>query len=129
MLIPVQPLSEAVLATVPTPVLSAARRLAAVMSDAGLTNGAFYGHFTSKEDLVAVSPRSGRAVSAPEAEPYARWDQWLADGPESELHDHIKVTAAGHGMAGASAARRKPGVAGQVVAALRRSDTRAADRP
>jgi TetR/AcrR family transcriptional repressor of nem operon len=24
-----------------------------VMSDAGLTNGAFYGHFTSKEDLVA----------------------------------------------------------------------------
>jgi TetR/AcrR family transcriptional repressor of nem operon len=27
--------------------------VAALMSDAGLTNGAFYGHFTSKEDLVA----------------------------------------------------------------------------
>jgi len=27
--------------------------LATVMSDAGLTNGAFYGHFGSKEDLVA----------------------------------------------------------------------------
>jgi TetR/AcrR family transcriptional regulator, transcriptional repressor for nem operon len=27
--------------------------VAAVVSDAGLTNGAFYGHFTSKEDLVA----------------------------------------------------------------------------
>jgi TetR/AcrR family transcriptional repressor of nem operon len=27
--------------------------VAAVMSEAGLTNGAFYGHFTSKEDLVA----------------------------------------------------------------------------
>jgi TetR/AcrR family transcriptional regulator, transcriptional repressor for nem operon len=27
--------------------------VAAVMADAGLTNGAFYGHFTSKEDLVA----------------------------------------------------------------------------
>src|ERR687897_2175336 len=27
--------------------------VAAVMSDAGLTNGAFYGHFRSKEDLVA----------------------------------------------------------------------------
>jgi TetR/AcrR family transcriptional repressor of nem operon len=27
--------------------------LAAVMSDAGLTNGAFYAHFKSKEDLVA----------------------------------------------------------------------------
>src|SRR3954463_9840294 len=27
--------------------------VASVMSDAGLTNGAFYGHFKSKEDLVA----------------------------------------------------------------------------
>jgi TetR/AcrR family transcriptional regulator, transcriptional repressor for nem operon len=27
--------------------------IATLMSDAGLTNGAFYGHFTSKEDLVA----------------------------------------------------------------------------
>jgi TetR/AcrR family transcriptional regulator, transcriptional repressor for nem operon len=27
--------------------------IAALMSDAGLTNGAFYGHFASKEDLVA----------------------------------------------------------------------------
>src|SRR5436190_17778905 len=27
--------------------------VAAVMSDAGLTNGAFYNHFRSKEDLVA----------------------------------------------------------------------------
>jgi AcrR family transcriptional regulator len=27
--------------------------VAVVMSDAGLTNGAFYGHFSSKEDLVA----------------------------------------------------------------------------
>src|SRR3954449_1521624 len=27
--------------------------VAAVMSDAGLTNGAFYNHFSSKEDLVA----------------------------------------------------------------------------
>ena len=27
--------------------------VAAVMSDAGLTNGAFYAHFASKEDLIA----------------------------------------------------------------------------
>src|SRR5439155_20401234 len=27
--------------------------VATVMSEAGLTNGAFYGHFSSKEDLVA----------------------------------------------------------------------------
>src|SRR3954464_11970736 len=36
--------------------------VAAVMSDAGLTNGAFYGHFKSKEDLVAnVLPDQLRA--------------------------------------------------------------------
>ena len=29
--------------------------IAAVMSDAGLTNGAFYAHFASKEDLVAAA--------------------------------------------------------------------------
>ena len=29
--------------------------VAAVMSDAGLTNGAFYAHFTSKDDLVATT--------------------------------------------------------------------------
>ncbi len=29
--------------------------VAAVMSDAGLTNGAFYAHFASKEDLVATT--------------------------------------------------------------------------
>jgi AcrR family transcriptional regulator len=29
--------------------------IAAVMSDAGLTNGAFYAHFESKEDLVATA--------------------------------------------------------------------------
>jgi AcrR family transcriptional regulator len=29
--------------------------VAALMADAGLTNGAFYAHFTSKEDLVAAT--------------------------------------------------------------------------
>ena len=29
--------------------------VATLMADAGLTNGAFYGHFTSKEDLVATT--------------------------------------------------------------------------
>jgi TetR/AcrR family transcriptional regulator, transcriptional repressor for nem operon len=29
--------------------------IATLMSDAGLTNGAFYAHFASKEDLVATT--------------------------------------------------------------------------
>jgi hypothetical protein len=29
----------------------------------------------------------------------AHWNQWFPDGRESELHDHIKVTAAAHGVA------------------------------
>src|SRR5205807_7907015 len=29
--------------------------VATLMSDAGLTNGAFYAHFTSKDDLVAAT--------------------------------------------------------------------------
>src|SRR3954462_12975205 len=47
--------------------------VATVMSDAGLTNGAFYGHFTSKEDLVANvladqlrAQRHSYAVHAPD---------------------------------------------------------------
>ena len=34
--------------------------VATLMADAGLTNGAFYGHFTSKEDLVGSAPRQLR---------------------------------------------------------------------
>ena len=41
--------------------------VAAVMSDAGLTNGAFYAHFASKEDLVATRPRRPTARPTPAA--------------------------------------------------------------
>ena len=46
----------------------AAVGLAGIMSDAGLTNGAFYTHFESKEDLVravllnALGPARGAAA-------------------------------------------------------------------
>src|SRR5919109_303829 len=38
--------------------------VAAVMSDAGLTNGAFYAHFASKEDLVANVLADQRYIAA-----------------------------------------------------------------
>ena len=48
--------------------------VAAVMSDAGLTNGAFYAHFSSKEDLVAnVLAHQLRAQrQSVDAEPFGR---------------------------------------------------------
>jgi AcrR family transcriptional regulator len=80
--------------------------VAAVMSDAGLTNGAFYAHFASKEDLVAnvladqlrmqrhsfdaqPSDRAGleaiiRAYLSPEHR-----DQWADGCPSAALLDEI----------------------------------------
>jgi TetR/AcrR family transcriptional repressor of nem operon len=80
--------------------------VAAVMSDAGLTNGAFYAHFASKEDLVAnvlveqlrtqrrgfdAQPRDRagleaiiRAYLSPEHR-----DQWADGCPSAALLDEI----------------------------------------
>jgi AcrR family transcriptional regulator len=80
--------------------------VAAVMSDAGLTNGAFYAHFASKEDLVAnvladqlrmqrhsfdaqPSDRAGleaiiRAYLSPEHR-----DEWADGCPSAALLDEI----------------------------------------
>jgi TetR/AcrR family transcriptional regulator, transcriptional repressor for nem operon len=48
--------------------------LATVMSDAGLTNGAFYAHFKSKEDLVAsvLADQLRDQHDSLDAEPFAR---------------------------------------------------------
>lgn len=45
--------------------------IATLVADAGLTNGAFYGHFASKDDLVAtvVADQLARQVAAVEALP------------------------------------------------------------
>jgi TetR/AcrR family transcriptional regulator, transcriptional repressor for nem operon len=48
--------------------------VATLMSDAGLTNGAFYAHFTSKEDLVAnvLADQLGRQRQSFEDQPSGR---------------------------------------------------------
>src|SRR3954452_10171418 len=59
--------------------------VAAVMSDAGLTNGAFYGHFRSKEDLVAnvVADQLRNQRQSFDAEPSNR------DGLEAFIRSYL----------------------------------------
>src|SRR3954453_1896554 len=57
--------------------------IATLVADAGLTNGAFYGHFTSKDDLVAsvVAQQLADQVSAVDSLPpgLASLEQFLRD--------------------------------------------------
>ena len=55
----------------------------AVMHAAGLTHGGFYGHFASKEALVAEVAAASLARSA------ARWEQISADNPPEMALDRI----------------------------------------
>jgi len=55
----------------------------AVMHAAGLTHGGFYGHFPSKEALVAEVTAASLARSA------ARWDQISRDAPPAEAMKRI----------------------------------------
>jgi TetR/AcrR family transcriptional regulator, transcriptional repressor for nem operon len=50
-----------------------------LMKEAGLTHGAFYGHFASKEELVALA--SKRAME----ETYKRWEKVMKDAPERPI--------------------------------------------
>src|SRR3954463_8449571 len=53
--------------------------VADLMKEAGLTHGGFYGHFASKEDLIAEA--STRAL----AQSLARWDKLAARAPDNAL--------------------------------------------
>ncbi len=53
--------------------------VADLMKAAGLTHGGFYGHFASKEDLVAQA--CGRALAGSQAE----WERLIAAYPEDPL--------------------------------------------
>ena len=66
--------------------------VAAVMSDAGLTNGAFYAHFASKEDLVATAVaellRDQREQYAAETSSRAGVEQIVRDYLSIPHRDH-----------------------------------------
>ena len=63
--------------------------VAAVMSDAGLTNGAFYAHFASKEDLVANVLADQLRSPTPELRRPA-----LRSGGTRSVHPRLPVPAA-----------------------------------
>jgi AcrR family transcriptional regulator len=67
----------------------AATGLASIMSDAGLTNGAFYPHFKSKAALI------GASVSAALEQQFAQIDDLLAAGGIEEGTPEIPPTGIG----------------------------------
>jgi TetR/AcrR family transcriptional regulator, transcriptional repressor for nem operon len=66
--------------------------VASLMADVGLTNGAFYAHFTSKDDLVAtvVTDQLGTQYSAIDALPPGRpaLERFVRDYLSPEHRDH-----------------------------------------
>lgn len=61
--------------------------VATLMADAGLTNGAFYAHFTSKDDLVAAT------VADQLREQHARFREWAPGraGVEHYVREYLSV--------------------------------------
>lgn len=78
--------------------------VADLMKEAGLTHGGFYGHFASKEELIAEA--SARALT----QTIARWDKLVARAPDGALSAIAKAYLNGKH-------RDDPG-AGCLVAAL-----------
>ena len=61
--------------------------VADLMKAAGLTHGGFYGHFASKEDLMAQAWRRALAGSL------YRWSRLAADAPEGPLRARRRPTS------------------------------------
>lgn len=119
--------------------------IATVMSEAGLTNGAFYGHFESKEDLVAsvlidqlrkqretfASAPAGRAGLEAIIREYlspGHLEQWVDGCPSAALLDEIgrrtdntrqAFTDTLLGIADDIASRIDPAAAGSQAARIR----------
>ena len=51
-----------------------------LMKSAGLTHGGFYGHFDSKEDLLAEATAHALKISV------ERWENYLAKGPDTAFN-------------------------------------------
>jgi len=58
--------------------------VADLMKEAGLTHGGFYGHFSSKEELIALASQRALRDTA------ETWDKVIEDAPESPLKALVK---------------------------------------
>lgn len=86
----------------------AASGLASIMSDAGMTNGAFYPHFQSKADLVRES-----VASALEAQSQQLQDVLASGGLELALAMYLSPEHRDHPQTGCASAALLPEIARQ----------------
>jgi TetR/AcrR family transcriptional regulator, transcriptional repressor for nem operon len=92
--------------------------VAEVMKDAGLTHGAFYGHFPSKEVLIAEAV--GQALpSAPASASPRRSAADFADGYLSVRHRDNKASSCLFSSLGTEAARGSAGLRNRMTQSVR----------
>ncbi|RXH57827.1 TetR/AcrR family transcriptional regulator [Granulicella sibirica] len=100
--------------------------VAELMKEVGLTHGGFYGHFASKEELVALA--SERAMD----DSRARWEKIFEDSPENPLgslmdyfvsRHHCSLPGSGCLVAavGSEVGRQPESVRNAVTAGLRKT--------
>jgi TetR/AcrR family transcriptional regulator, transcriptional repressor for nem operon len=95
--------------------------VAAVMEEAGLTHGGFYGHFQSKSALVAETMRHALDRSAPHFAKAARTGDFTRFAARYLGEAHLRDVEAGCPLVavGAEIARQPPEVQAAFAAALR----------
>jgi TetR/AcrR family transcriptional repressor of nem operon len=87
-----------------------------VMKAAGLTHGAFYGHFASKDDLIAQALAHVVADTLPEGADLARYvEGYLAPGHRDDIAGGCPMAALG-----AETVRQPPAARGALTTGLRR---------
>ena len=86
----------------------AASGLAAIMSDAGLTNGAFYPHFQSKAELVRES-----VAAALDAQSHQLQEALAAGGPEMAIEAYLSAEHRDNPGKGCASAALLPEIARQ----------------
>ncbi|MEK1850992.1 MAG: TetR/AcrR family transcriptional regulator [Phyllobacterium sp.] len=86
----------------------AASGLATIMSDAGLTNGAFYPHFQSKAELVRES-----MAAALETQSHQLQEALASDGPEMAIEAYLSAEHRDNPGKGCASAALLPEIARQ----------------
>jgi TetR/AcrR family transcriptional repressor of nem operon len=91
----------------------------AIMKEAGLTHGGFYGHFGSKDDLAAEAMAAALARSGERMSAFTDLDAYVS-AYLSEVHCADRLNGCGLAALGGDAAREGKGVRRAVTAYLER---------